>query len=63
MSLDEDRRKGEWPYALELAERMVAQTGEHVRAVLLYGSRLLRTRPDRHSALDFVVIVDDNRGY
>lgn len=29
----------------------------------MYGSRLLRTRPDKHSALDFVVLVDDYRGF
>ena len=32
-----------------------------MRVVLLYGSWLLNTSPDRHSALDFVVIVDDYR--
>ena len=34
-----------------------------VRVVLMYGSRLLKTNPDRHSALDFVVIVDDYRSF
>ena len=29
----------------------------------MYGSRLLKTNPDRHSALDFVVIVDDYRSF
>lgn len=29
----------------------------------MYGSRLLKTNPDRHSALDFVVIVDDYRAF
>ena len=53
----------EWPEALELAERLVGDTGASVRAVILYGSRLLKTRPDRHSALDFVVIVDDYRSF
>lgn len=53
----------EWPEALTLARRMVAETEHSVRMVLLYGSRLLKTRPDRHSALDFVVIVDDYRAY
>jgi hypothetical protein len=53
----------EWPEAHDLARRMVAEGGGSVRVVLLYGSRLLKTRPDRHSALDFVVIVDDYRAY
>jgi hypothetical protein len=29
-----------------------------VKAILLYGSQLLQTRPDRHSAFDMVVLVD-----
>ncbi len=53
----------EWPEARELAERLVADAGPSVRAILLYGSRLLRTRPDRHSALDFVVLVDEYRAF
>jgi hypothetical protein len=53
----------EWPEALELAESMVAETGASVRVVLLYGSRLLKARPDRYSALDFVVVVDDYRAF
>lgn len=52
-----------WPEAVELAERMVADSGGSMRAVLLYGSRLHKTNPDRHSALDFVVIVDDYRAF
>jgi hypothetical protein len=52
-----------WPEALELAERMVTDTGDSIRAVLLYGSRLLKTSPDRYSALDFVVIVDDYEAF
>ncbi|MDX1648173.1 MAG: hypothetical protein R3304_13590 [Longimicrobiales bacterium] len=48
-----------WPDALELAEKLNADSGDSVRAVLLYGSRLQKTNPDRHSALDFVVLVDD----
>lgn len=51
----------QWPEARALAERLVRQAGESVRVVLMYGSRLLQTNPDRHSALDFVVIVDDYR--
>lgn len=48
-----------WPDALELAERLVADSGGSVKAVLLYGSRLQKTNPDKHSALDFMVLVDD----
>jgi len=53
----------EWPEALQLAERLVSDTGSSVRAVLLYGSRLHKTQPDRHSALDFVVVVDEYRSF
>ncbi len=58
-----ERAASAWPEALELAERLVAAAGPGVSAVLLYGSRLHKTRPDRHSALDFVVIVDDYRAF
>lgn len=44
--------------AEELADRLVAASGGRVRAVLLYGSHLLRAAPDRHSAVDLVVVVD-----
>lgn len=53
----------DWPEARELAERLVTDTGASVRAVLLYGSRLHKTQPDRHSALDFVVIIDEYRSF
>jgi hypothetical protein len=46
-----------------LAASLVEASGGHVRAVLLYGSQLLNTRPDRHSAYDLVVIVDDYRAF
>jgi len=52
-----------WPDARALAERLAAQAGSSVRVVLLYGSRLLETNPDRHSALDFVVVVDDYEAF
>src|SRR5688572_13120612 len=42
---------------------MVAATGGSVRAVLLYGSQLLGARPGRHSAFDFVVLVEDYRDF
>lgn len=53
----------QWPEARALAERLVAQSNGSVRVVLMYGSRLLKTNPDRHSALDFVVILDDYRSF
>jgi hypothetical protein len=48
----------------ELSRRLVAAGGGSVRAILLYGSHLLRSAaPDRHSAVDFVVVVDDYRAF
>jgi len=38
---------------------LVEAGGSSVRAILLYGSHLLRAAPDRHSAVDLVVIVRD----
>lgn len=58
-----DSAEHPWPEALTLAERMAADTAGTMRAVLLYGSRLHKTSPDLHSALDFVVIVDDYRRF
>jgi len=46
-----------------LAASLVQAAGGGVRAVILYGSQLLRTRPDEHSAYDFVVIVEDYRAF
>jgi hypothetical protein len=46
-----------------LAASLVEASGGHVRAVVLYGSQLLRTRPDKHSAFDLVVIVSDYRAF
>ncbi len=46
-----------------LAELMVAQTAGSVRAVLLYGSHMLRANPDAHSAYDFVVVVGSYEGF
>jgi hypothetical protein len=46
-----------------LAASLVEAAGGHVRAVVLYGSQLLQTRPDRHSAYDLVVVVSDYRGF
>ncbi len=54
---------GGWPEAEGLAEKLALQGDGAVRLVLLYGSRLLKTAPDQHSAFDFVVIVDDYKGF
>jgi hypothetical protein len=53
----------QWPEARELAERLVEEGDGSVLLVLMYGSRLWKTNPDLHSALDFVVIVDDYRSF
>lgn len=52
-----------WPEAVELAESLASVAGDELRTVLLYGSRLNKTRPDRHSALDFVLVVRDYRSF
>ncbi|MDH3271298.1 MAG: hypothetical protein OEN56_08205 [Gemmatimonadota bacterium] len=52
-----------WPDALELAERLVRDSRGSVLAVLLYGSRLQKTNPDLHSALDLIVLVEDYRAF
>lgn len=52
-----------WPDAFELARRLASDSGDSVRLVLLYGSRLQKTNPDRHSALDFVVLVDSYESF
>jgi hypothetical protein len=49
--------------AARLARQIVEAGGGAVHAVLLYGSQLLRARPDGHSAYDLVVIVDDYRRF
>lgn len=46
-----------------LAASLAAAAEGSVRAVILYGSHLLQTRPDEHSAYDFVVVVDDYRAF
>ena len=57
--------QSKWPEAWRLADRLVEVSGGTIRTVLLYGSHLLGTSPDRHSAVDFVVIVSAcrARGY
>jgi hypothetical protein len=49
--------------ARSLAARLALAAGGAVDAVILYGSHLLGANPDKHSALDFVVIVDDYRRF
>ena len=55
--------EGVSPHVVELA-RALAEAGHGtVRGILLYGSHLLGANPDRHSALDFVVVVRGYRGF
>jgi len=49
--------------ATELAEALVTVGAGTVRSILLYGSHMLGANPDRHSAVDFVVIVDTYRPF
>lgn len=49
--------------ATALADELAAASAGSVEAVLLYGSHLLRAKPDRHSALDFVVVVREYRAF
>lgn len=44
--------------ARALAESILDAAGEHLTAILLYGSQLLRAQPDVHSAWDLVLVVD-----
>ncbi|MHC4933179.1 MAG: hypothetical protein ACYTGV_13415 [Planctomycetota bacterium] len=46
-----------------LTASLVDAAGGTVRAVILYGSQLLKTRPDEHSAFDLVVLVSDYRTF
>lgn len=43
--------------AAELVEVLVADGGGSIRSILMYGSHMVGTNPDRHSAVDFVVVV------
>lgn len=42
-----------------LLDALLAAGGPAVRAVIVFGSRLVQTSPGRHSAWDLVVVVDD----
>jgi hypothetical protein len=46
-----------------LVAALLADAGPSVRVVILYGSRLQHTRPNRFSATDLVVIVDDYKAF
>ncbi len=48
--------------ARQLTQSLVAVAGTRIRAVLLYGSHLLNASPDRYSAHDLVVVVEDYLG-
>lgn len=47
----------------QLVERLRETSGDCLEAVLAYGSRLVGTNPDPHSAWDLVVVVDDYRAF
>ena len=52
-----------YPVVRDLADRLVLDTADSVRAVLLYGSHLHGTNLDRHSAFDFMVVVGSYRAF
>lgn len=56
---------GEPPGAdVELAARQVVELGaEHVAALVFFGSRRTRARPDPHSAYDFFVVTRDEAAF
>jgi hypothetical protein len=51
------------PAAVALAGGLARAGGSSVQGILMYGSHLLGAAPDRHSALDFVVVVDAYRPF
>ena len=58
---------GNPPTALEkaraMAESLGSVSGGAAEAIVLYGSHLLQAQPDRHSALDLLVVVSDYRAF
>jgi len=52
-----------WPAAGDLAAALAGVSGTTVRTILLYGSHLTATSPDKHSAFDFIVVVDHYRDF
>ncbi len=49
--------------ARALAESLAATATGTVEVIVLYGSHLLQADPDRHSALDLMVVVSDYRAF
>jgi 1-acyl-sn-glycerol-3-phosphate acyltransferase len=49
--------------ARRFADRLVSIAPSTFRALLFFGSRLVGTNPDAHSAYDFVVVVADAGGF
>lgn len=62
MSTDRDPSEPS-EHVSRLVHQLLEISGGSVCAILLYGSHLHRTNPDRHSAVDFVVVVDGYEPY
>ncbi|MDP2955931.1 MAG: hypothetical protein Q8N53_05895 [Longimicrobiales bacterium] len=58
-----DRDTAPLDRARQLATALADASGGSAKAILLYGSHLLGARPDRNSALDFMVVVSDYRTF
>lgn len=62
-SPERSRRADALEDAQNLAGALARDAGGAVDVIILYGSHLLGANPDRHSALDFVVVVDAYRRF
>jgi hypothetical protein len=51
------------PEAAALARQIVEMAGDSVAAVIFFGSRKSRARPDPYSAYDLFVVIDDSRAF
>src|SRR6187200_2821179 len=51
------------PEAAALARHLVEMAGDSVAAIVFFGSRKSRARPDPHSAFDLFVVVDHPRSF
>jgi hypothetical protein len=52
------------PHAEQLVQSLVDIAGEdQIRTVLLFGSRLVQASPDRFSAYDLILVVENYRGF
>ena len=51
------------PEAVGLARHIVDMAGDSVSAIVFFGSRKSRARPDPHSAYDLFVVVDNARAF